>query len=95
MTKKKLIIIIAIVLIFIILLACLILNNKKNNENINISNDSTSAIQYDSENLVYYMKDENTGEVLHESSSKEDLEIYTIDPDYDPKNPDFLANEIN
>ena len=87
--KKGVIIILSI--IFIILIVFIISkNNSKNNEQEN----RNTEINYNNETGEYYIEDEN-GEVLHSAYSEDDLYIYQIDPDYDAKNPDSMAEEKN
>ena len=89
--SKKVAIGVIITIFLIILIAFIIVKRNSNNieqENIN------KEINYNNETGEYYIEDEN-GEVLHSAYSEDDLYIYQIDPDYDAKNPDSMAEEKN
>ena len=89
--SKKVAIGVAITIVLIILIVFIISkNNSKNNEQEN----RNTEINYNNETGEYYIEDEN-GEVLHSVYSEDDLYIYQIDPDYDAKNPDSMAEEKN
>ena len=89
--SKKVAIGVAITIVLIILIVFIISkNNSKNNEQEN----RNTEINYNNETGEYYIEDEN-GEVLHSAYSEDDLYIYQIDPDYDAKNPDSMAEEKN
>ena len=89
--SKKVAIGVAITIVLIILIVFIISkNNSKNNEQEN----RNTEINYNKETGEYYIEDEN-GEVLHSAYSEDDLYIYQIDPDYDAKNPDSMAEEKN
>lgn len=89
--SKKVAIGVAITIVLIILIVFIISkNNSKNNEQEN----RNTEINYNNETGEYYIEDEN-GEVLHSAYSEDDLYIYQIDPDYDAKNPDSIAEEKN
>lgn len=79
------------ILVVVLIAAILIIRNvsKNSSESSSQGGDTVSTeIHYDETNSVYYIADKNTGEVLHEAYSEDDLHIYEVDPDYDPKNPD-------
>lgn len=80
------------ILVVVLIAAILIIRNVSKNSSESSSQGGEEAvsteIHYDETNSVYYIADKNTGEVLHEAYSEDDLHIYEIDPDYDPKNPD-------
>ena len=83
---------IAIGIAVAIILIVIIINIKNNNSTKEITEIETtiSEIKYDEENEEYYIEDTATGEILHTANSEEELRIYTIDPDYDPQNPDAV-----
>ena len=41
-------------------------------------------VQYDEESDIYYLEDEETGEIIGASKYKEDLQFYIDNPDYNP-----------
>lgn len=82
-----------IALVILIIIACIFIpkiKSKAKNE-IDDVQDNASDILYNEEPGLYYITDEN-GEIVHESEDEGSLYIYTIDPDYDPKNPELLEN---
>ena len=89
--SKKVAIGVIITIFLIILIAFIIV--KRNSNNIEQENKNTE-INYNNETEKYYIEDEN-GEILHSAYSEDDLYIYQIDPDYDAKNPDSIAEEKN
>lgn len=82
MTKKQLIILIGIIII--ILIAIIAFNRKKADVAQNKNNNSNVEISYDEETSLYYIKDEETGEIVSASYDETDLEFYKENPDYNP-----------
>ena len=87
MSKKFLVIFISII---IIVGVSLILLNKKDNEievkdEITIeSNTPKVESEFDENTSLYYIKDEETGEILGASQDETDLKFYEENPDYNP-----------
>ena len=87
MSKKFLVIFISII---IIVGVAVILLNKKDNEievkdEITIeSNTPKVESEFDENTSLYYIKDEETGEILGASQDETDLKFYEENPDYNP-----------
>lgn len=80
MKDQKAIILIVIVLILIISVLVIGRNKKQNNQPTN----AISEVQYDSENGVYYIKNEITREIIANSTDESGLQMYIDNPDYNP-----------
>ena len=87
MSKKFLVIFISII---IIVGVAVILLNKKDNE-IEVKDEitierNTSKVEsgFDENTSLYYIKDEETGEIIGASRDKTDLKFYEENPDYNP-----------
>lgn len=101
MTKKQLTIIIIAVILIILITARLIINSRKkvNYETVPKLEVTQSQSKFDEDTGLYYLKDENTGEIIAASRDENDLQFYIDHPDYnpDPLTPrsknleDFLA----
>jgi len=89
MINKKIVIIIVVTIIIVTILAVFV-NRKKSTEKIeeNVSNSSVivSDKDYDEETGLYYIKDEETGEILYASydENNPDFEFYKEYPNYNP-----------
>ena len=87
MSKKFLVIFISIIIIVVV---AVILLNKKDNEievkdEITIeSNTPKVESEFDENTSLYYIKDEETGEILGASQDETDLKFYEENPDYNP-----------
>ena len=92
MTKRNLIIAFLIICIIIVIL---IIKNTKKSQNIVINENNNNKKQvttnFDEETNLYYIRDENTGEIITASYNEEDIEFYKEHPDY---NPNPLAPRI-
>lgn len=80
MKDQNVIILIVIVLILIISVLVIGRNKKQNNQPTN----TISEVQYDSENGVYYIKNEITREIIANSTDESGLQMYIDNPDYNP-----------
>lgn len=82
MDNKNLLIIISIVIIAIITLLIFIPKNK-NGDNIG---NVESQIDFDEETRLYYIKDNNTNEIIYATQDENDpeLQFYLEHPDYNP-----------
>ena len=92
MSKKVKIVIGIIALVILILIIANIIRNKADNSEETTGTESTtlSDVKYNEDTGEYYIEDTETGEVLHTAYSEDELYIYSIDPDYDSKNPDAI-----
>lgn len=101
MGRKRIIILICIISIIL----AMIVSYFRNKKNITINQYKTitnlNEIPFDEETELYYIKDEETGEIIGASKNKKDLQIYIDNPDYNPnplitkkqKLEDFLSEE--
>ena len=82
MSKNKLFII--IIAVIVVIIAIVFLRNKENiiipKEEANIDD----GYSYDEESGLYYITNEETGEIRAVSSNKDDLKFYKENPDYNP-----------
>lgn len=100
MIKKNLIIIIVIVLV---LGAIMIFINKKEHKNDYSKDVDEIPTQYDEETGLYYIIDEETGEIIYASTTEADLDFYKENPDYNPNSytirstnlQDFIDTEMS
>lgn len=89
--KPKIIIIVSVVLILVGF--WVISRNKKIDTNKTQNNEIVSTtINYDDEESLFRVIDDETGEILYEGNSEEAAYLYQIDPTYRPSNPDSMEN---
>lgn len=87
--KTKMIIIVSVILILVILV--FVSRNRKKNNNKTQNNETISTItNYDEEESLYRVVNDETGEILYEGYSEEEAYLYQIDPTYKPSNPDNI-----
>ena len=80
MRKKYKIIIIAVLILVLFRLSIRFIKKYPENDLLQATN---SKIQYNSTSGKYYIETEDT---IHEAENEDELYIYTIDSEYDPKN---------
>lgn len=81
--NKKLIIV--IFLIIVIIFGIVIFKTNKVKDETQVDNEySENDIKYDEETGLYYIKDEETGEIISASKDEAYLKIYIDNPDYNP-----------
>lgn len=74
----------------IILVLCMLLWNNKTKKNKNANdvanktNEITDGVLFDEETGLYYLKNNETNEIIYASRNKEELQIYIDFPDYNP-----------
>ena len=90
MNKKILFLIFLMVVILIYFVSIFYRIKEHNKHDI----DCNTEIIYNDETGMYYIKDK-TGRILHQSEDEANLHIYTIDPEYDPKNADYININVN
>lgn len=81
MSKKNIIIIVCIIIVLVAGVMLIHNKNKKNNYENQIDQGSEN---YDEETGLYYLRDEETGEIIHASQNEDDLDFYREHPDYNP-----------
>lgn len=95
LSNKIKIIILVIILLFAVIF---IYNISKDNSSVEsetetITTIDESQIKYDEDTGEYYIQNEETGEITHTSYDEKELEIYTVDPDYEAWDPDKTDDE--
>jgi len=83
MTKNKIIIIIGAILVVIIGVVIFTGKKSKTQGNTVIENKEIET-SYDNETGLYYIKDEETNEIITASQNEEDLKFYEENPEYNP-----------
>ena len=83
--KKSLIGIISAVVLILIVVLVFNKSKKINNETDDISEAKTKdEVLYDEETGLYYLKNDETDEIMYASRNKEELQVYVDNPDYNP-----------
>lgn len=90
MNRNILILIISII-VLILMIVIIRNNNKTTLDNELVIRDED--IKYDEETNLYYIVDEETGEIINASEDANSFDLYKIDPDYNP-NP-LLERKAN
>lgn len=85
-TNKKVLIGICSAVILILIMVFVFSKNKRvKNETNNIAEVKTNdGVLFDEETGLYYLKDNETGEIIYASRNKEELQVYVDNPDYNP-----------
>lgn len=81
MSKRNIIVIICVIIVLFVGVILIHNKNKKSNYENQIDQGNEN---YDEETGLYYLKDEETGEIIHASQSEDDLDFYREHPDYNP-----------
>lgn len=84
MAKKKMIIITILIIIVIAITIFLIIKSKNKEIIKDVPKTIVSETQYDEETELYYIKNEETDEIISASYNEHDLDFYKEHPDYNP-----------
>lgn len=79
--KRNILILVISIIILVIMILIISPNKKTENVQKEITNED---INYDEETNLYYIRDEETGEIVTASEDENSFDLYKQDPDYNP-----------